>query len=207
MTQKNGQAQLFVGDVEFEGSVEFKGEVDLVNAAQQGSKPAASANVAVTSDLPRSVRRAVLTVTDLVVDVAAADNFGSAALFTLPDSNMMLLAVEADLELVKGETADGIVAATDVTVGIGTVATASADLSNAGEDDVLTGVALTATDASPAYQVHSSGDGSLTYPITIADGASTTVYLNIGASITADDTITAAGTIVVFYLDTGNEVS
>jgi hypothetical protein len=161
---------------------------------------------AVVEDL-RAVRHTRLLVTALEVDVDEADDFGSAKLVDLPDTNMLLLGMELNLELTKGGVTNGLVAATDLLVGIGTAATASSDLSGGSEDNVLTGISLTASDASPALAFHSNDEATVTWPKKLADGASNSLYLNVGASITASDTLTVDGYIDLYWVDLGNTTS
>jgi hypothetical protein len=196
---KHRDDQLFVAPVEFADEI-------VPGAANSGAAPAPAAGVSTLFDRARFVRHTRLTIEGATLSIAAADDFGSLLLATLPDSNLMLLAVELDLELVKGEEVGGLVAATDVGVAVGTAAASNATLSGA-MIDVLDQVDLTASDASPALQVHSQADATLTYPIQIADGASSELYLNAAASITADDALTVTGTVDLYWVDLGNVTS
>lgn len=163
-------------------------------------------DVALGFDQLRGVRHVRLSLTDVEVTVAAADDYGGTKLADLPDSNLMLLAVEVNLELTKGLATNGIVGTTDVTVGLGTAVASNATLSGA-MVNVLSGAALTATDETPAYAAHSQADGTLSYPVQLADSATLALYLNVAAAITADDSITATGTVDLFFVDTGNVTS
>lgn len=180
--------------------------VPIRGGALAGGAIEPNTGVAVTSDQMRAVRRVRLTLTNVVVSVTAANDYGGTKIADLPDTNLLLLATEVDLELVKGGVTNGIVAATDVNVAIGTAVASNATLSGA-MVDVMSITALTATDASPAYQAHSQADGTLSYPIELADSATLALYLNVAASITADDTITASGTIDLVLIDIGNQTS
>jgi len=209
MTQKNRQEQVFTGPVELSGDAATLtiGDGNLIaGSSAAGSTVTPNTNVATTFDRVRMPRHVRLTLSGFTVSVAEADDYGGTKLCDLPDENLVLLAVEADLELVKGEVTNGLEAATDVTVAIGTAVASNSTLSGA-MVDVITGIALTATDASPAFQIHSSADGTLSYPILLADGASAALYLNAAASITADDALTVSGTIDLFFVDVGNVTS
>jgi hypothetical protein len=148
----------------------------------------------------------VLTLTDLVVDVDESDDYGGTKICDLPDSNLMLLGAEVDLELVKGEESGGLEAATDMKVGIGT-AVASAQPIATSMQNVIELDDLTASDASPAWVAHSNDQSTIPMPLKVADGASNALYLNVSALITATDTLTASGTVTLFYVDLGNVTS
>jgi hypothetical protein len=154
----------------------------------------------------RAVRHTRLTLTALNLAVAAADDYGGVKLCDLPDTNGMLLAVELDLVLTKQANTNGIVAATDLLMGVGTATAGAADLSGGTDDNILTGISLTATAAAPALQVHSNDDASITYPKKFADGG-TALYLNCGTSITADSSLSVSGTVDIYWIDLGNVTS
>jgi hypothetical protein len=145
-----------------------------------------------------------LTLDGIVVAVADADDFGSAALVTLPDKNLIILGCEVDLELVKDGT--GYIDTTDLDVAVGTAAASNTALS-AGMVDVLPKVDLNATDLSPALDAHSLA----TTPVLtgVLDGATNQIFLNIsGPTETSEDaTVTATGTVEIYYIDLGNTTS
>lgn len=193
MTRKERQATHFAGPVTMSGD-------------DAGGTPAPGTGVAIASDRIRPVRHVRLELSGFILSIAADDDFGGTKLCDLPDSNITLLAVELDLELVKGGVVNGLVAATDVTVAVGTAVASNSTLSGA-MVDVLTGIALTAADLSPALQIHSHADGTLDYPIELADAATLALFLNAAAAITADDALTISGTVDLYYLDVGNVTS
>lgn len=177
------------------------------NSKFGGGEVSPAAGVQISANDVRAIRHTRLKITDLDITIAASADYGSAKIVDLPDTNITLLSIEADLELTKGLTTNGVVGATDVAVSIGTAAASQADLGNAGAANVLTKITLTATDDSPAFQAHSSEDASLTYPINLDDSATLALYLNLGAAITADDTVTVDGYIDLFWVDVGNVTS
>lgn len=199
MTQKDRQAHHFAGPLEVSGELGTPG-------ALAGGTVTPGTGAVVESDQLRAVRHLRLTLSGFAVSVAEADDFGGTKLCDLPDSNLALLGVEVDLELVKGEAAGGIIDTTDVNVAVGTAVASNATLSGA-MVDVLSITALTATDASPAYQAHSAADGTLAYPIGLEDSATLALFLNAAAAITADDTITVSGTVDLYFVDLGNVTS
>lgn len=195
--------------VVLQGGAVLDGEIQAPAGSSAGGG-AVTANAAggVTAlfDRMRAVRHVRLVLADVSIAVLAANDYGGVKLCDIADTNIMLLAIEANLELVKGLTENGIVGTTDVTVAVGTAVASNATLSGA-MVNVLTGIALTATDETPAYQIHSQADATLNYPIELADAATLALYLNVAASITANDTITASGTVDLYFVDIGNTTS
>jgi hypothetical protein len=141
------------------------------------------------------------------IAVAAADDFGSVKLLDWPDANLHVLGAEVNLSIVKGGTTNGIVAATDLDIGIGSAAASNATLATTMidflekidvNDDALT-VAVTAAST--------VGQSTATFPKQIADGATNALYLNLAAAITADDTVAVSGTIDIYVVSLGNRGS
>jgi len=157
-------------------------------------------------DVPAILRKVTIQLAAASVAIAESEDYGSILLVDLPDTNMRVYSVEIDLELVKAETENGLIDTTDLTVGLGSAAASNATLSGTMIDRQEV-TALTATDASPAWQDHSAANGTLAVPYEIADAATSKIYLNAAASIAADDTFTATGTITIIYLDLGNVTS
>ena len=168
--------------------------------------PAAGIGVEHDVNLPRVSR---IRLADLEIAVAAADDFGSALLLTLPDRNLAIDNVECDLTLVKAGTTNGLVAATDLNVAIGTVATAAIDHSNANEQDVLELVLLDTNALSLELETATIAQTTASMPVLLADAADNELYLNVGAvgGITADDTLAVTGFIDIYWRDLGNRAS
>jgi len=171
-----------------------------------GGAVTAGTGVSATIDQLRMPRFLRLTLASFAIAIAEADDFGGTKLLDLPDSNLLLLGAEINLELTKGGEVGGLVAATDITVGVGTAVASNSTLSST-MVDIFTGVALTATDLTPALAIHSQEDATVAYPHEIADGAASALYLNLAAAITADDVLTADGTIDLYFVDIGNATS
>lgn len=194
--QKTRQSQLFTGSVKI---------VDMIPSSSgnsSGGAISAATDAALTFDRMRMVRHARLTLTDLVVSIDEADDYGGTKICDLPDSNLVILGAEVNLSLDKDGT--GIVAATDVTMGLGTAVASNATLSGT-MIDVLT-KALT-TDEDPttwADHTNEQGTPALTF---VDDGATAALYLNAAATLTTSGTLTCTGTVDIFYLDTGNVTS
>lgn len=196
--------------IEFKGPVRISGGLEFAAHREGGDAGGGSlelaSGVSATFDrllVPRHVR---LTLTGFEVTVLADDDYGGAKLLDLPDSNLLMLAVEPNLVATKGNVSGGFEAAKAATVGIGTAIASASTLSGA-MVDVLSGTALPTGALTAAYGVHSSSDGSLSYPVRVADSPTGALYLNVAASLTADDVLTIAGTIDLVFLDLGNVTS
>lgn len=152
-------------------------------------------------------RRARITLTNATLTITAALDYGSLKVCDLPNRNLMLLAVEADLTLVKQGNTNGLLAATDLDVGMGT-APASATTLATTMIDVLEKVDVDTDALSVTFQRHSNDQATATFPKRIADDANAALYLNAVAiaGITADSTLTVSGTIDVIYVDVGKKV-
>jgi len=152
------------------------------------------------------VQRVDLQLSGLTINVAEADGYGSAKLCDLPDSNLLLLGCEADLVVTKAGTTDGIEAATELDLAIGTAPASASPLAtnmiNVVEkkdvDDVALGV---------DFEGHSSDNATSVMPIHVVDSASAALYLNLACTITVDDSVLCSGIVRFFYVDLGNLAS
>jgi hypothetical protein len=152
------------------------------------------------------VQKFELTLTNAVMQLGnVSSSYGNIALCTLPDRNFFILGSEAELTIVKGNTTNGIVAATDLDVAIGTAAASNVTLATTmlnilpknDVDDNLVTVTLAnhSLAATPA-------------PAGILDGPTNVLYLNISAgNVAVADTCTVSGTVTVAAIDLGNETS
>lgn len=160
-------------------------------------------DVAVSTS-PMALQKLTLTLSGVSAGVADADDFGSAALVTLPDTNLIVMGCEVNLELTKDGT--GYIAATDLSVALGTAAASNTTLSST-MVNILPAQSLTASDLSPALAAHSLA----TTPVLtgILDGAANVIYLNVsGSTETSEDAVvTADGTVTIYYVDLGNITS
>ena len=66
-----------------------------------------------------AVQRVRITLDAVVVSITAALDYGSAQLLDFSDRNIMMLGCETNVEMTKGGAVTGIVAATDMDVGLG----------------------------------------------------------------------------------------
>lgn len=142
------------------------------------------------------------------LSVDEGDDFGSLELLTLPDRNLHLLGLEADLTLVKGGVTNGLEAAVDLDVGIGTAAASAQTLATT-MIDVLEKQDVDADSLTVTVQAHTLGQSTATMPKQIADSATSKLYLNVGvpAGITASDALTVSGSIDLYLIDLGNRTS
>ncbi len=171
-----------------------------------GSAVTPNTLVATTFDRERTVRHVRLTLTELSVAITAANDYGGTKICDLPDKNLMILACEVELDLTKAGTTNGLVAATDLTTAVGTVVASNSTLSST-MIDVIDLVVNTAASLTHDMDAHSAANTAPNMPLEVADSATSALFLNGAAAITADDTFTASGTIDLFYFDLGNVTS
>lgn len=148
-------------------------------------------------------RKATLTLTAFTIAVAAAQDYGGTKLLDLPDRNIMLLGMEVDCVVTKQGNTNGVVAATDITMAIGTAVASNSTLSGA-MVDTIEGAALTTDALAVDFEAHSNNQSTATFPRRIADSPTAALYMNIAAAVTADSSVTVDGTITIYYLDLGN---
>ncbi len=150
-------------------------------------------------------RKLTLTLSSFLISITAALDYAGTKLMGFSDANIMVLGCEVDLELTKGGTTNGLVAATDLNVAVGSAIASNSTLS-AAMIDIVDTQALTDSDLTPALEAHSN-DNSSAGASFIGDSATAGLWLNLAATITADDTLLADGTITVYYIDLGNLAS
>lgn len=152
--------------------------------------------------------KATLNVTSGTLSIAAANDYGSLQLMTWQDRNIHLLAVEANLTLVKGGVTNGLEAAVDLDVGIGTAAASAQTLATT-MIDIVEKVDVDDNALSVTFQAHTAGQSTATFPKQILDGATNKLFLNVGvpAGITADDALTVTGQVDLYFVDLGNRTS
>lgn len=156
-------------------------------------------------------QKATIKLSGATLSIDEGDDYGSLQIATLQDRNIHLLAVEADLTLVKGGVTNGLVAAVDVNVAIGSAAADAVDLTTTGtQQDKLEVTALTDNSLTVTLAKHSQGqssDGAM--PQQLADGAANGLFINasVTAGITASDALTITGEVDLYFLDLGNRTS
>jgi hypothetical protein len=188
-------------------STKIKQEVlakNLIDASSLKFSEAGASTVTISNEF-HAVRKARLTLTNFSIAVTAALDYGGSKLLDLPDRNLMLLGMEVDCVVTKQGNTNGIVAATDLDMGIGT-ATASSTTLSSSMVNVIEKVDLDTNALAVDFEAHSSDQSTAVYPLKIADGASIALFMNVAAvgGVTADSSVTVTGTIDIFYVDLGN---
>ncbi len=150
-----------------------------------------------------AVRKCRLTLSGFAISVANAQDYGGTKLCDLPDRNMLILGIEVDCVVTKQGNTNGIVAATDITMGVGSAVASNATLSGA-MIDYIEGTAITADALAVDFEKHTNDQSTATFPKKVVDAASTALYMNIAAAITADSSVTVDGFVDIFYVDLGN---
>lgn len=160
----------------------------------------------VTYNRPRAVQKLRLTLTAFDVLVPAANDYGGTKLFDQA-SNLLIVGAEVNVSTVKDGVTNGLVAATDIAVALGTVVASNTTLS-ATMANVLASQAITADQLTNTLQAHSLAASPAFAGL--LDGAPTSsVFLNVSAAagITADSHLLVTGTVDIYYIDLGNETS
>lgn len=138
-----------------------------------------------------------LTLTDVVVSLSAANDYGSVKLCDLPNKALRIMAAQVALTGVVAGMASNV--GTAVTAAVGTIATTTTNFATAGEKSIVptitgTGGGTTATLAGASTSTEASA--------TIAAGASNAIYLNLADAVTSGTgTITLNGTVRLTILD------
>jgi hypothetical protein len=153
-------------------------------------------------------QKVTLKLTDATLAVLEANDYGSLKLCDLPDRNIVIDHVEVDLVLTKEGNTNGIVAATDLDVGVGTAAASATTLATT-MINVLEKADIDDNALAVDYEAVTLGQSTATVPNFIADGASNALYLNAVAvgGITADSSLSVTGFVDIYYRDLGNRAS
>lgn len=139
-------------------------------------------------------QRAIFTLDDFAVTVAAASDFGGTKLCDLPNTNFLLLGIVVDLvSTLTGFTSN---AGSALDLALGTVVTASTGFTNAGEDDLLQ--KLDGAGAGSPGTVKGASDATVANQYLVA--AARSIFVNVADPVTAaTGTVTLDGTIEVVY--------
>lgn len=180
----------------------YTGSAWVEVASPSAISSAAAGTGVVVDDRALAARKMKLILDAVEVAVADGDDFGSSALATLPDSNLLVLGVEAVLDFTKDGT--GYVAATDLDIAIGTAAASNTTLS-AGMVNLLAKQDVDADSLTPSLAAHSLAASPTL--LGILDAADNQVFLNVsGPTETSQSaTLTAEGSVTITYIDLGNE--
>lgn len=163
--------------------------------------------VTVSSDRLRAVREITLNIESLSVAVLAANDYGSAKITDLPDTNLLVVGAECSLLVTKGGVSSGLVAGTDIICGIGTTATADTTISTT-DQNIIAATTLSTDGLALDMDVHNLAASFA--GVGILDGASNALYFNIavtGSDPSVNDAVTVDGTLTLYVLDLGNVTS
>lgn len=168
-------------------------------------------NVTFTKNYAEAVQHVQLTLAGVVINVSdSSGEYGGTAIMTLQDRNVLILNAEANLTMVKGNATNGIGATDDFDFGVGT-ATASNNTLSTTMQNIIPKTTVTTDALSVSFQASMfSAVGTGAAFLSVPDGPTNIVYLNAasgGSVMTADDTITATGTIDLWFIDLGNITS
>ncbi len=153
-------------------------------------------------------QKATLNLSGATLSVDESEDFGSLLVATWPDRNLHILGMEVDLVLVKGGVTNGLEAAVDLDMAMGSAAASAQTLATTMIDYVEK--QDIDTDAlSVDMEVNVLGQSTATFPKQLADAAANKLYLNCGvpAGITASDALTVTGQIDLYFIDLGNRTS
>lgn len=156
--------------------------------------------------LPMQVMKIRVKLEDITLSVDEADDFGSVKLITLPDTNLYILGMEVDVQVTKAGTTNGIVAATDLDMALGSAAASASTLATT-MIDYVEKVDINDDALVVDFQAHTQGQSTATFPKKVADAATNAIYLNLACAITASDSVALDGFVDIYYIDLGNEIS
>jgi len=163
--------------------------------------PVAVANSSVLTKYALPLQKAVLGLSGLVVDIAAADDFGGLQIATFPDTNMLIAGFMIDAVA----TLSGTLVATNLTVGLGSATAAATPLATTAIDYME---AVAATGAAQTATIKGHSFDNTTPALVFKDAASTNkLFVNAAITTTPAATLTfTSGGVTMFYYDLG-EVS
>lgn len=174
-----------------------------------GSLPEAfltpTAGVAETFHRVKGLQHVRLTLTNFVVSVLEANDYGSAKLVDFGDTNLLLVGAEANLTLLKGGAVNGIINTKDLDVAVGTAAASNTTLSTT----MLNILPKVDCDADTLADVVKSHSLAATPVLTGILEGTPAAYLNVSVigGITASDIVTFSGTLDLFYFNLENVTS
>lgn len=145
----------------------------------------------------RLVQADTFDLTSFAITVAAASDFDSKKLCDLPNTGAIILGAVIELTAtVSGFTSD---VGTAVDLALGTVATASTNFANAGEDNIVAKIDGTGAGATATVKGQTADAEKLVF---VAAGGSNAIYVNLSDPVASGTgTFTASGFITVFWVD------
>jgi hypothetical protein len=159
----------------------------------------AGTGVAITSQVSAALQLMRLTLTNGIVTITNALNYGSLQILLWPNSNIQVVDARYNLSVVKDGT--GIITTDTPHVSVGSAAASATTLATTMIDTVeqvtlASGLTVTAQKNGP----HTAG---IRY---IAAGATNKLFLNAAVSANGggvDGSLTVSGTVDVWFIDTG----
>lgn len=145
------------------------------------------------------IKDITLDLTAFNIAIDADDDYGGTKLCDLPTNALAILGASLDGAATVDGT--GIVAATDISLALGTAVAASDDLSNAGEQNVIDDFAIAEDALERDFARHSAQNASPA-ALVLASGAKA-LYINALATLTGDGEIDITGVARLFYVDLG----
>jgi hypothetical protein len=167
-------------------------------------------SVEFTRDHLVPIHRLTLTLDDVVLPVPLGNEYIGVQIASLPDKNLWVFNAEVNITAVKGNATNGLGAADQVNIAVGTATAASAALNGADANIVPITVEDAAT-LTPAFRASKQSSNTTAVALHVADSATGGIWLNMSvtgaAGLTADDTLTCSGTIDLWVADFGNVTS
>lgn len=180
-------------------TLKYKQAVLIQNLVDRNSEPVGQPSAASLTAATESLigKKARITFNNTVITVDSGAGQGDLELVTMPDRNLFVMGISMRLTLTKGNTVDGIVAATPLTAQLGTTL---------GDDDLLPGQQDSTVATTIVYDRHSNAltgglGGGDPYPRRFDPQAEIHLAIVTDGSPTVNDTVTVNGTIDIFYFD------
>ncbi len=149
-----------------------------------------------------TIRREILTLTALRVDVTAANDFGGTLVATFPDSNLLILGFKADLAVTVDGT--GIATAATIDVALGNIASTGITAAALDDgDEYIDEYSAIGAGVTGTADAHSNDNATPAIVFYDAGAAADEVWINVEATLSADGWADFTGTIEVFYIDLG----
>lgn len=176
---------------------------DIVRSLAASGNGSAGSNVIM--DVPCTLRRARILLTNVVVTLTAANDYGSVKLCDLPDRNILIVQAELTGTVIAGgDFATG----DDPKIGVGTAAASANPIATTAQNVVplanYTDIVAGAATAVAQSMLGSTGDAA---NLLVADAAGNALYLNASntdTQLAADGTLTFNGYFDMWYFDLGN---
>lgn len=153
-----------------------------------GQPPQSTVTARTEMLIPKQTR---ITLTNTVVTVDYNTSNGNLLLVTLQDRYLMMLGFSVNITVVKGNTVNGIVAATPISTSLSTLAD---------NDNLMNSTATNTVATSFAFQQHSV-QGTREFPMKQSPLTELYLVFSTDGSPTVNDTLTVSGTIDFFYFD------